>query len=237
MSNKNFDIYFEFNYSSFNIAAFNKSNEKLEHYKEKTYESYFNDLKELNFNKFEKLIEENVFDLERSTKDFVKDVHLIIETPQSTTLSLSVSKKNEGNELNKDDIMYLIQDAKQQILKSNQDFEIIHIIVDNYVLDNVKYELFPTDKKCDQLSIDLKFICFPKDLLKNFEKLFLKQQISISKFICLNYIKTLNLISNYENICELGKYVVNGINKQEVVFVPKNPKRKGFFEKLFHFFN
>ena len=52
MSNKNFDIYFEFNYSSFNVAAFNKSNEKLDYYKEKTYQSYFNDLKELNFDKF-----------------------------------------------------------------------------------------------------------------------------------------------------------------------------------------
>ena len=39
-----------------------------------------------------------------------------------------------------------------------------------------------------------------------------------------------------KNICEYAKNIVQGINKQEVVSIPKELEKKGFFEKLFHFF-
>ena len=83
----------------------------------------------------------------------MRDVYLIIETPQSTSIKLSVTKNNEGNKINKEDAMYLVQDAKQQLLKSNQDLGITHIIVENYVLDNVQYKFFPSKKKCTNFSI------------------------------------------------------------------------------------
>ena len=236
MSEKKFDIYFEFNYSKINLAAFNKINDKLEYYKERTYESYFNNYKELNFEKLEKILEESILEIEKSTKEFVRDIYLIIETPQSKSLKLSVTRNNEGNKVIKEDAAYLVQDAKQQILKTNQDLGILHIIVENYVLDNIQHKFLPLNQKCTKFSIDVEFICFPKNLLKNFEKLFLKQQIFINRFICLNYIKTLDHIDKEQNICEQGKSIVQGINKQEVVSIPRESKRKGFFEKLFHFF-
>ena len=40
MSERNFDIYLEFNFSKLNLAAFDKLNGKLEYYKEKTYKSH-----------------------------------------------------------------------------------------------------------------------------------------------------------------------------------------------------
>ena len=68
MSEKRFDIYFEFNYSKINLAAFNKINDKLEYYKEQTYESYFNNYKELNFKALDRLIEENNLKVHQSLK-------------------------------------------------------------------------------------------------------------------------------------------------------------------------
>ena len=38
------------------------------------------------------------------------------------------------------------------------------------------------------------------------------------------------------DICESGLKVIKGQSKQEVVIVPKKIEKKGFFEKLFHFF-
>ena len=236
MREKKFDIYFEFNYSKLNFAAFNKISDKLEYYKEQTYQSYFDNYKELNFEKLEKLIEECILEIEKSTDEFVRDIYLIIETPQSKSLKLSVTKNNEGNRVIKEDASYLVQDAKQQILKSNQDLGILHIIVENYVLDNIQHKFLPLNQICNKFSIDVKSICFPKNLLKNFEKLFSKQQIIINRFICLNYLKTFDHIDEGKNICEQGKSIVKGINKQEVVLIPIELKNKGFFEKLFHFF-
>ena len=236
MSEKKFDIYFEFNYAGLNLAAYNKTSAKLEYYKEQTYKSYLDNYKELNFERLDELLESNILAIEKSTNEFVRDVYIIVETPQSTSVKLSVTKNNEGNKIIKEDAMYLVQDAKQQLLKSNQDLGIVHIVVENYVLDNVKYKFFPPDKKCKKFSIDIVFICFPRDLLKSFEKLFLKQQIYINQFICFNYVKKFDSTNNEQNICECARQIVRGANKQEVVSIPKELKKKGFFEKLFHFF-
>ena len=235
MSKKNFHIYLEFSYTEFNIAAFNKINNKLEYSNQKLYKSYFNN-NELNFDILQNFIEKNILEVEKAIGEFVKDIYLMIETPQSTSINLSVLKNNEGNKITKQDVMYLIQDAKQQILKSNSAIEIIHIITENYNLDNINHNFLPLDINCKKFSIDIKFICFPKNLLRNFEQLFLKQHILINKFICSNYVKTFNSENNEKHICEKGKEIVEGINKQEVVSIPKIIEKTGFFEKLFHFF-
>ena len=236
MSENFFDIYLEFSFTKLNLSAFDQLNGKLEHYKEKEYKFYFNNFKDLNFNELQKFVEENILELEKSIGVFIKDVYLIIETPQSITIELSVMKNNEGQKIIKQDAMYLVQDAKQQILKSNPDLGIIHILVEKYILDNVEYKFLPLKKKCKNFSINAKFVCFPKDLLKNFEELFFKQQIFINKFICFNYVKKFDFGNNQQNICERSKKIVEGINKQEVVSIPKTIKKTGFFEKLFHFF-
>ena len=235
MSKKNFHIYLEFSHTELNIAAFNKINNKLEYSNQKLYKSYFNN-NELNFDILQNFVEENILEVEKAIGEFVKDIYLMIETPQSTSINLSVLKNNEGNKITKQDVMYLIQDAKQQILKSNSAIEIIHIITENYNLDNMNHNFLPLDTNCKKFSIDIKFICFPKDLLRNFEQLFLKQQIFINKFICSNYVKTFDFKNNEKHICEKGKEIVEGINKQEVVSIPKIIEKTGFFERLFHFF-
>ena len=236
MNDKNFDIYLEFQYSKLNLAAFDKISNKLEYNKEQLYKSYPNNNEEINFNELKKLVEENIHKIEKSINEFVKDIYLIIETPETMTIKISVSKHNEGKRIIKEDVMYLIQDAKQQILKSYSGIEIIHIIVEKYVLDNFDYDFLPLEKECKKFSIDIMFICFPKDLLINFEKFFSKQQISINKFICFNYLKKFNSNNIKKNTCILGREIVNGINKQEVVSIPRIVKKKGFFEKLFYFF-
>ena len=236
MSEKKFDIYFEFNNKNLNLAAFDKSTDKLDYYKEYPYLSYFDNYKELNFEKLDKLLEDSVFEIEKSTKEFLKDVYLIIETADSTSIQMSVRKNNEGNKIGKEDAIYLIQDAKQQLLRSNYDMEIIHVIVENYTLDEVKYNFLPINQRCKKFSTDIKFICFPKNLKKNFKYLFSKHQINIIRFISLNYLNEFNFKNNDQNNCEKGRDIIKGINKQEVVLIPKELKKKGFFERLFHLF-
>ena len=113
---------------------------------------------------------------------------------------------------------------------------VIHTIIENYILDDERYEFFPPGINCNNFSLDINFICFPKSLIKSFEGLMLKQQILIKAFICANYVKKFESNKSFENNCEKGREIVKGLNKQEVVSVPKKIEKTGFFEKLFHFF-
>ena len=54
------------------------------------------------------------------------------------------------------------------------------------------------------------------------------------KIVFLNDIDFIEETS--ENICQSGFKYITGLNKQEVVVVPKKQTKHGFFEKLFHFF-
>ena len=56
-----------------------------------------------------------------------------------------------------------------------------------------------------------------------------KEMIVFSKEIDL-------LEETTEDICEAALKLSEGINKQEVVIVPKKQIKAGFFEKLFHLF-
>ncbi len=235
MNKKNFDIYLDLSPNKLSIAVFEKFSGQNIFFKEYDCEVNLNK-NQLNFQNAKKLIEKNIFEIEKQTNEFLNDIYLMVETPDSISISLSLIKNNEGKKVEKKNVQYLVQDAKQQILRSYHSKKIIHIIITNYVIDNVAYDYLPLDVNCNKLSIDIKFICFPKSLIKKLEELFNNHQIFINKIICSNYAKSFTKNESYINVCESGLKLIQGINKQEVAIVPRKLEKKGFFERLFHFF-
>jgi len=235
MSKKNFDIYIDLSSNKLSICAFQKLAGHSTFFKEYNCLTNLNKNK-LNFTNTEKIIEKNIFEIEKETGEFLNDIYLMVETPESISINLSVIKDNEGKKIEKKNVQYLVQDAKQQILRSYHNKKIIHIIISNYVIDNVVYNYLPLDINCNKFSIDIKFICFPKNLIKKLEEIFNNHEIFINKIICSNYAKSFTKNMSCTNICECGLKLVQGINKQEVAIIPRKLEKKGFFERLFYFF-
>ena len=235
MSKKNFDIYLDLCSTKLSIAAFEKFGGHSPFFKEYNCVTNLNK-DQLNFENADKTIEKNIFEIEKKTDEFLNDIYLMVETPESISINLSLIKDNEGKKIEKKNVQYLVQNAKQQILRSYHSKKIIHIIISNYVIDSIAYDYLPLDINCNKFSIDLKFICFPKNLIKKLEELFNNHQIFINKIICTNYAKSFIEKESYTNICEYGLKLIQGVNKQEVIIVPRKLKKKGFFERLFHFF-
>ena len=235
MSKKNFDIYLALSSTKLSIGAFKKFDGNSIFFKEYNCVTNLNK-DQLNFENTEKTIEKNIFEIEKETGEFLNDIYLMVGTPESISINLSLIKDNEGKKIQKKNVQYLIQDAKQQILRSYYNKKIIHIIISNYVIDNIVYNSLPLDINCKKFSIDIQFICFPSNLIKKLEELFNNHQIFINKIICSNYAKSFIKSESCTNICESGLKLIQGINKQEVVIVPRKLEKKGFFEKLFHFF-
>ena len=69
----------------------------------------------------------------------------MVDTPDALSIGLSLSEKMEGNKIKKQDIEYLIQDAKQQVIRSYPNENIIHIIVTNYRINEIDYNSLPVD--------------------------------------------------------------------------------------------
>ena len=92
------------------------------------------------------------------------------------------------------------------------------------------------------LEISTKFIS-DKENVDNLEQLRLVLMGEGSKIIANRYKQDISITNDIDlfdetafDICESGLKLIEGQNKQEVVIIPKRPKKKGFFEKLFHLF-
>ena len=116
MSKKNFDIYLDLSSKKLSIAAFKKFDSHTIFFKEYDCEINLNKNK-LNFENVKKTLEKNIFEIEKKTGEFLEDIYLMVETPESISINLSLIKNNEGKKIEKKNVQYLIQDARQQILR------------------------------------------------------------------------------------------------------------------------
>ena len=83
----------------------------------------------------------------------------------------------------KENIKFLVQDAKQQILKYYTSHSIIHIIVNNYKIDGINYSSLPDEIECHFISLDIRFICLPTDLILYYKIL---PVLQVPVFVILN---------------------------------------------------
>ena len=116
------------------------------------------------------------------------------------------------------------------------DQKILHIIVNNYSIDDKNYSYFLEDLQGDQLSLELQFIYISNSFSLLFEKVLERFQIRILQYLDGYYIKN---FFNDDNIhlTEMISKIKDGFNENEIKLVPKNMKKLGFFERFFQLFS
>ena len=220
MNEKNFDIYIDLGSSKIRAACFDKHiNTKIFSIENKC--STILKVRKLNFIETDQVLEKTILEIEKKTGEYLNSVNLMLDTSDASSILLSVTKKKENKIVTKEDVQYLIQDAKQQILSSNLGKSIIHIIVNNYKFDDESYEFLPSNSACKNFSIDIIFICFPKKLIEHLEKLFHKHQILIDQFICSSYAKSFNYKKHFDEFNNLV-FLDIGYEKTSVICYKKD---------------
>ena len=188
MNNKNFQTYIDFGSSQIRAISFDKNNHELNHQIEVDCKSNF-DPKNIDLKAASSVIEKVVLEIEKKNKEYLNDIYLMLDCPCTLPISLSVYMNNDKKKLAKEQLKYLIQDAKQKIQASYPDQEIIHIVVTNYQIDKNNYQNIPKDIIFENISIDLLFICFPKSFVKKINDLFNSYNIKINRILCSSYSK------------------------------------------------
>lgn len=213
MQNKNFEVYIDLGSSKIRAAAF--SNDEIND--NFFYESkYFNDYLQI-----ESEIEKTISKLEEKTDEYLNEVNLMVDSPEILTIGISLSKNLDGSTLKKQNVKFLIQDAKQQILSNYQNYDIIHIIIKNYKIDHVDYTFFPTSINANLLSVDIIFICLPKKTTQYYKSLFSKFDVSINQIFCSSYTKSINYKNKLFTIENIA-FIDIGFNKTSLTLYNRN---------------
>lgn len=231
----NLEFFLNLSQSKINAILIDKENKNEIFNKDFDFYNDFNDTKII-INNLNKILKSLIIELEKRISNPISKINLMIDNPETLSIYTSVKKNFENKKIFKNQIEYLIQDLKQQILMNNTDIKIGHIIVEYCFVDGEMYNKLPIGEVCKDLVIQTRFICFSKKFTDSLEDLFFNYQIDINKIICSNYAKSL-LQSDFENLTEAGLRVIEGFNTNEVVINPKKQIKVGFFEKLFHIFS
>ena len=144
---------------------------------------------ELNFEKIDDFLNENIFKVEKILDNFIQNINIAIFSEDLFYIKISVKKNNYNKMINNSTLIYLLNDAKDDCKETIKDKKIIHILIDNYLVDNNSYQELPANIKCENFSLDLSFICLPENLIKNIEKILKNYQISVNQFLSASYVE------------------------------------------------
>ena len=147
-----------------------------------------------------------------------------------------LKKKNYVKNLSFKNLESIIVEAKDLFKENYQDQNIMHIIIQNYLINGKTYLQFQKNLQANDFGLEIKFISVSNKLSYQLEKVLEKYQIKISKYISGIYVE--NYFRGKRNEFPVMVYeIINGINENEVKLVPKNTINKGFFEKFFQLFS
>ena len=211
--------------------------------KDKLYENEFilkNESINSELSQLEKFLSSNIIQIEKYLKKFIKNIILIIDHEEPFKIKLSLKKKNYGNMLNDKSLGLLLKDARSQIKENYNDKIITHMIIDKYLIDENSYSSLPDNIKFDNLSLEINFVCYSKDLFNELKKELGKYHIEIKQILSASYIR--DYFRNDEkdkkmDIFSMCQKIIDGHNNNEILLVQKTRKNQGFFEKFFNFFS
>ena len=216
----------------FTIVALNSIDEEV--YKEEILKDNKSNQIDLNF--LDNFLNENIFKIEKKLNEFVKNIFLIIDHQNIFSIHLSIKNKFDNININSDSMHKLLLEAKSCCKKTLEDLDILHMKIDQFYIDGTYFKTLPKKKNCNNLSIDVSYICLPKKISKTIENVLRKYQISLDRMLSLDYLNSF-LDDKNENLYATAQKILDGFNENEVFIADRNSKKLGFFEKFFNFFN
>ena len=231
--NFDFDTYLFISPNKIIISINNKKSFETIYKKEKSFNNAANNLP---YEKFDEFLNDNIFLIEKDLKNFIKKVNLIIKSENFFPIQISLKQNNHDKIISQQNLNYLLNEAKNQCKKSMQEKKIIHMLIDNYLIDNKHFNYLPEQIRCRSFSLDVSFICLELSLVEKFEQILKKYQISLNQILDANYIESF-FNKEDEDIFNMGNKIINGLNVNEVKMISKKIQKNGLFERFFNLFS
>mgnify|MGYP001251778125 CR=1 FL=1 len=218
--------------NKFGIYLFDKKNLKNLYKKELILNESNNSI---NLGILKKFLDKNVFEIEKLSGEFVENIFFVFEDNKIFNVDIGIKKKNYNFSITKKYLQNSLIEAKDLFRENYPNQEIMHMIINKYFINDKSYFSFEENLKSDHFALEIQFKSISNSFIHDLNKILENYQIKIIKYIDGNYVK--NFFDKKIELAEMCHKILNGYNENEVSFVPKNPKRLGFFEKFFQLFS
>ena len=160
-------------------------------------EGIHNDLV-VNLSKASNTIRSCIGSAEKKAKISLKKINVVFEQPDFLCTKFSKHKKIGGSQIHKDDIEFLLKEAKKQLTHNDKNQSIIHIFNYNYIVDGKTFVEEPIGVYADSLTHEMTFITTQKNNLKNIKQAFIDCDIEIERFISRTFSLGVELLNDKE---------------------------------------
>ena len=116
----------------------------------------------INISKATKAIRSCIGIAEKKAEASLKRIHVVLEQPEFLCTKFSKNKKINGSKIHKEDIEFLLKEAKKQLVLNDKQQSIIHIFNYNYMVDGKNFAEEPINVYADSLTHEITFITIPK---------------------------------------------------------------------------
>jgi len=229
---KELENYLSISPNKLGIYLFDKTNYKNLYKNEMTLNENINSD---NFSILKKFLDNNVFEIEKLSGKFVKNIIFIFEDNKIFNLEIGIKKKNYNTFITKEYLQNSLIEVKDLFRENYPNEEIMHMIVNKYLINNKSYFSFEENLKSSHFALEIQFKSISNNITRDLNKILENYQIKITKYIDGSYVK--NLFSKEMELTEMSHRILNGYNDNEVSIVPKNTKKLAFFEKFFQLFS
>ena len=151
-----------------------------------------------NLSKASNAIRTCISNAEKKAKISLKRINVVFEQPDFLCTKFSKQKKIDGSKIHKDDIEFLLKEAKKQLILNDDKQSIIHIFNYNYIVDGKKFLEEPIGVYADLLTHEVSFITTLKNNLRNLNQIFIECDIEIERLISKTFATGVELLSNEE---------------------------------------
>ena len=152
----------------------------------------------INITKASNAIRSCISKAEKKAEISIKKINVVIEQPEFLCTKLSKDRKINGSKVQKEDIEFLLKEAKKQVNLNDKKQSIIHIFNHNYIVDGKTFLEEPIDVYADYLSHEMTFITMPKNNIKNINQTFINCDIEVERLISCTFALAIELL-NYDD--------------------------------------
>jgi len=152
----------------------------------------------INIAKASSAIRSCISDAEKKIGVSLKKINVVLEQSEFLCTKLSKDRKIGGSKIHKEDIEFLLKEAKKQVVLNDNTQSIIHIFNHNYIVDEKTFVEEPIDFYADYLSHEMTFVTMPKNNIKNINQTFTECDIEIERLISSTFALGVKLLNNNE---------------------------------------
>ena len=145
MNEKSLNVFIDFGSSKIRLGIFNKENSKNILTLEKECISNFS-LNNFDIKSSNEIIKDLIKSAEKKINNHIKNVSLMIDTPDMFSVDIPIKKNSDGKKYSKNDINSLLNESKSLVQKNYIDKKIVHMIVKKFIFDDQEYFEVPHEE-------------------------------------------------------------------------------------------